>query len=186
MRIYFLFLAYTLMLVLFAFPDTLIAQQEPAKVTTKNKNTLIEKYRNRLQLNASTVYSGYGVESAVDGNPHTSWFSQSGDTASLGKTPWVEITFPEDITVKQVTIIGNRHSPFLENFSITVGRLEMFDKDGKRLFDSQKDGAGPAFDFDFLLRREMEHVRRIRFTSVADQGKMNSYNDVALGELQVE
>jgi hypothetical protein len=158
----------------------------PTKVTTDNKNTLIQKYQKQLQANASSAFGGYGVERALDGNPFSSWFSRGGDAASLGTSPWVEVAFPENLSVKRVTILGNRHSPYLTNYSVTEGRLELFDQTGKQVLELKAKGSGPAFDFDFQLPAAVADIRRIRFTSIADQGNLNAFKDIALGEIQVE
>src|SRR5215510_10611648 len=86
------------------------ADQEPAnkelpKVVTDNKNTLVKEYRKELQVTASTFWPGWAPEKVIDGNVETSWFTQRGDAAAKGTKPWITITFPEDVTVRRVTIV---------------------------------------------------------------------------------
>jgi hypothetical protein len=161
-------------------------QPEIPPVTTNNKNTLLKKYRPQLKLNASSVWPGWPTGNAFDENPQTSWFSARGDAAALGQKPWVEFTFPEDVTVKRVTVLGNRDPAWLKGFTILGGQLEVFDKDGKKLYSSTNDGIGPASDFDFRMTRALSGIRIIRFTALGDQGKENGYDDIAIGEIQVE
>ena len=161
-------------------------QEKPAPVKTNNKNTLIEKYKNQLKLKASSFWSGWPVTSAFDGNALSSWFSARGDSAAHRTNPWVEVTFPEDVTVKRITILGNREAPWLKGYTIVGGKIEVFDQSGKTLYKSTEDGIGPASDYDIRPRAAITRVRTIRFTALGDQGKQNIHEDVAIGEFQVE
>jgi hypothetical protein len=171
----------------FGHTHSAVAQvQEIPPITTNNKNTLLKKHRPQLKLNASSFWPGWPVEHAFDENPQTSWFSARGDGAALGQKPWVEFTFPEDVAIKRVTVLGNRDPAWLKGFTILGGQLEIFDKNGKKLYSNTNDGIGPAADFDFRMTRVLSGARVIRFTALGDQGKENGYDDIAIGEIQVE
>lgn len=159
-------------------------KEAPAKV--ENKNTLIQQHKDKLELSASTFYQGWPVERAFDGDAATSWFSASNDAAAKGTKPWVQVTFPEDVTVSRVTILGNREPPWQIGYSILAGSIELRDKDGKRLHYEEGDAAGETKDFQVKLKKLLAGVRTIRFTSLGDEGDKNPFHDIAIGEFQVE
>src|SRR5262245_1343077 len=66
-------------------------------VTTDNQNRLVKRYRQQLQLSASSVWQGWPTDKALDANVETSWFSAQNDAAALGSRPWVQATFPQDV-----------------------------------------------------------------------------------------
>jgi hypothetical protein len=160
--------------------------KELPPVTTDNKNTLVKKYRDKLKATASTVYPGWPAEKVLDGNVETSWFSATGDTTTKGTKPWVNITFPEDVTVSRVTVLGNREPAWLKGYTILAGSLELLDGDGKRLFYDDNDGIGNFRDFDFKMKKPVGKVRSVRFTSLGDEGDQNPYVDIAIAEIQIE
>ncbi|MCI0456473.1 MAG: discoidin domain-containing protein [Gemmataceae bacterium] len=162
-----------------------LAQDIP-QVTTNNKNALVLEHRARLKLSASSVWGGWPVENAFDGNVQSSWFSERGDTVAHGRKPWLQVTFPADVTVKRVTVLGNRDPSWLKGYTILAGTLELLDQHGKRLAQRENDGIGAGYDFDWKLDTPMKGVRSIRFTSLGDQGKANPHDDIAIGEFQVE
>jgi len=47
-------------------------------------------------------------------------------------------------------------------------------------------GVGNFRDFDFKLKKAMNRVRSIRFTSLGDRGDQNPFNDIAIAEIQVD
>jgi hypothetical protein len=151
-----------------------------------NSNALIREHRKELKLSASSTWPGWPVENAFDGNAETSWFSDRDDTAAHGKQPWVEVTFPADVTVRRVTILGNRDPQWPKGYTILAGGVELQNKDGKRLAFDENDGKGQLSDFDFKFAKPVQGVRTIRFTALGDQGKQNPYDDIAIGEFQVE
>jgi hypothetical protein len=156
------------------------------KITTDNKNTLIRQHREKLTLTASSTYPGWPPDNAFDANAETSWFSTTDDSAAKGKKPWLEVTFPTDVTVHRVTILGNRDPAWLNGYTILAGSLEFLDKDNKRIHYEENEGTGNFRDFDFQLARPLAGVRSIRFTSLGDQGNLNPYGDIAIAEFQVE
>jgi hypothetical protein len=79
-----------------------------AAPTTPVTSPLLDRYRSKVVTSASTTWPGWGPERLIDGDPRTSWFSARGDAAALGKKPWVALAFPQDVTVKKVSLLGNR------------------------------------------------------------------------------
>jgi len=174
-----------LLLALPARPDAPKDGKAPA-IKTDNSNALGKEHRKELKLTASSTWNGWPVENAFDGNPESSWFSAANDTAAHGKNPWVEVTFPADVAVQRVTILGNRDPAWLKGYTILAGSVALRDKDGKRLAFDENDGIGNFSDFDFKFAKPVAGVRSIRFTALGDQGKQNPYDDIAIGEFQVE
>jgi hypothetical protein len=166
------------------FPTSLGADAKKEK--TENKNTLIAKHKDNLKLSASSTWNGWPVEKLIDGDTGTSWFSAQGDTATKCGIPWVEVEFPEDVTISRVTLLGNREVNWPRGFDVLLGKLELFDKNGKRLHAVEDEGVGEHHDFDFTLKQSVKGVRKVRFTSLKDQGDKNEFSDIGIAELQIE
>jgi hypothetical protein len=60
------------------------------------------------------------------------------------------------------------------------------DQKNKRLAFDENDGIGNAYDYEFVFKKPVTGVRSIRFAGLGDQGKENPYDDIAIGEVQVE
>jgi hypothetical protein len=165
--------------------EALKAQNVP-ELTTDNRNSLVRKYPGKLLLSASSIWDGWPEALAFDGNPHSSWFTAKGDASAHGTKPWIQLTFPEDVTVKRVTICGNRDPRWLKGYTILAGTIELLDARGKRLAFHENDGSGKAYDYDWKLPAAVAGVRTIRFNALGDQGKENPHDDIAIGEFQVE
>ncbi len=88
--------------------------------------------------------------------------------------------------IRRITVLGNRDPAWLNGYTILGGRVEVYDKDGEELFKQDDDGRGTASDFDFKFKMPLDKVRRIRFRALGDEGRENPYDDVAIGEIQVE
>jgi F5/8 type C domain len=170
----------------FAQEKPKVNPKEPPKVKTDNKNGLIKKYRDKLELAASTTYPGWGCEKAIDGNLETSWFSNTDDSVAKGKKPWFEVKFPEDVAISRVTVLGNREPSWLKGYTILAGGLELLDKDGKRIHYEDNEGIGNFFDFDFKYDKPKGKVRTVRFKILGDQGDENPYGDIAIAEIQID
>ena len=155
-------------------------------VQTDNGNALVLRHAKELKMSASTEYPGWPATNAVDGKVETSWFSIDNDSAAKGKRPWIAVSFPEDVTVKRVTVLGNREPQWLTGYSILAGRIELCDKEAKVLHKMENDGLGNGKDFDLRLEKPMAGVRCVRFTSLGDEGDRNPYGDIAIAEMQVE
>jgi hypothetical protein len=151
-----------------------------------NRNTLLARYKGQLKLSASSTYDGWPLEKLIDGNTGTSWFSKQGDSAAKCQIPWIEVEFPEDVTVSRVTLLGNREANWPFGFDVLLGRLELYDKDGTRLSKQVEEGAGVHHDYDFALDKPVKGVRKLRFTSLRDQGDQTQFEDIGLAELQIE
>jgi hypothetical protein len=159
---------------------------EPPPVQTDNSNALVMKHLKELKLSASSEWNGWPTSNAVDGKVETSWYSTQDDSAAKGKRPWIAISFPGDVTVKRVTVLGNRDPQYPIGYSILAGRIELFDKDGKVLHNMENDGLGNGKDFDLKLEKPLAGVRCVRFTSLGDEGDRTPHGDVAVSEMQVE
>ena len=143
-------------------------------------------FAGRLVAAASSTWPGWPAERIVDGDPTTSWFSDRGDAAAHGRTPWVSITFPVDVTVKKVRILGNREPAWPTGFTIHYGRLELLDDKGVVIAKLENEGRNTLADIDFVLKTPATRVRTVRFTSLHDDGDKTGFADIALGELLVE
>jgi hypothetical protein len=151
-----------------------------------NQNSLVKEYKDKLKLSASTFWPGWPASSAFDGDPKTSWFSAKDDAAAFNKMPWVRVEFPDDVTIRRVTILGNREVAWPTGYTIGVGNIELLDKDGKKLLVQANECGENHLDIDFPLLKPVTGVRAIKFVSLADEGDKNPYSDIALGEFQVE
>lgn len=167
-------------------PPKRVEVKELPKVATDNTSALVKKYRDKLKFTSSTFWPGWPEEKAFDGNLETSWFTQRGDAAAKGTKPWIEVTFPEDVTVKRVTILGNREPAWLNGYTILAGAVELKDAQGKRLHYEDNEGVGNFRDFEFRMKDPVTKVRTVRFTSLGDQGDQNPYDDIAIAEMLIE
>jgi hypothetical protein len=156
------------------------------KVVTDNKNTLVKEHRARLKVTASSFWPGWEPAKVIDGNVQTSWFSERGDAAARGKKPWLMVTFPKDVTVARVTILGNREPAWFDGYTIRSGMVEFLDGAGKRLWVDENEGVGNRRDFEFKPKKPIAHVRSIKFVSLKDEGDKNPYDDIAIAEFLVE
>jgi hypothetical protein len=138
-----------------------------------------------FSLATSSTWSGWPASNATDGNEQTSWFSGSGDSAARGKSPFFEMKFHSPRTIHRVTILGNRDPSWPRGFTILMGRLDVFDDAGTVLASKKETGVGDKSDFNFDVG-EMPGVRRVRFTSLRDEGDHTGYGDVAIAEFRVE
>jgi hypothetical protein len=152
----------------------------------ENKNTLVEKYRAKLAVTASSACQGYPPEMALDGKKETSWYSALGESAALGKKPWLMVTFPEDVTVNRLTVLGNRDPNYPIGYSILTGLAEFLDADGKVLWKEECDAIGDKKDFEFKPKEVIKRIRAVRFTSLKDEGDQNSSQDIAVAEILIE
>ena len=167
-------------------PGPALAQDEiQPPIKTKNSNALIKEHHKQLQLSSSSSFDGWPESKALDGDPKTSWFSEQDDSVAKGKTPWIELKFPDNVEVKHVTVLGNREPEWLNGYTVLKGKLELIDADGKVVFTKEAETTDKTRDFDFVLPKGMK-IRSVRFTSLGDQGDMNDYGDIAIGEIQIE
>lgn len=172
--------------VLFTLAFSFALASDSEKRPNLNQNSLIAEYKEKLKVSASTFWPGWPASQAFDGDPKTSWFSEKGDAAALNKQPWMKVEFPDDVTIRRVTILGNREEAWLKGYTIGVGKIELYDKDGKKLLVQANECGENHLDIDFPLLRPVVGVRAVRFVSLMDEGDQNPYSDIALGEFQVE
>jgi hypothetical protein len=158
---------------------------EPKK-DGENQNTLVQKYKDKLQVTASSFYQGYPPERVIDGDKQAVWFSAAGDSAAQGRQPWVMIAFPEDVTVTRLTVLGNRDPTYPLGYSVLTALAEFLDADGKVLWKEERDAAGDLKDFEFTPKEIIKKVRSVRFTSVKDEGNVNGSQDIAIAEVLME
>jgi hypothetical protein len=151
-----------------------------------NQNTLITAHLEKLKFSCSTQWAGWPPERAFDGDPTTSWFTARGDAAAHGKMPWLEVEFPADVTVRRITLHANREPPWQIGYTIRVGRLQCFDAQGKVVYEKSGELGGKTETIEFRPPQPIAAIRRIRFTSLQDDGDKNPYDDIALGEMFVE
>jgi hypothetical protein len=144
----------------------------------------LARWRGKLRARASSEWTGWVAERAIDGDAATSWFSERGDAAAFKRRPWIEVIFPVDVTLQHVLALGNREPPWQIHYSIVVARVDFFDSSGKLLASQGNETGSPTFDIEFHFGAAIKGVRRLRFTSVADQGNLNRHEDIAIGELQ--
>ena len=119
-----------------------------------------------MQVNASSASFGFPATQAVDGDLATSWLTSFGDSTGFGQSPFIEVTFPADVGVAQVRLLGlNRQLPGHE---ILTGFVQAFDASGTEIFNSGSVQL-PALSFDLRVPVDRDGVRRVRFTSTSDQ-----------------
>lgn len=152
------------------------------RVEDKNTNTHVTAYRDKLKIEATSEWAQWPVAHAFDGKEETSWYSNGGDAPQNGKTPTVTVTFPENVKIKRVTILGNRDPQYPTGYFVLEGKIELLDKDGKVLDAHEMKGEGEKHDFDLILKK-FTTVRAVRFTMTKDEGRSGC---VGLGEFQVE
>lgn len=159
---------------------------EPPPVATDNRSLLVAAGPDAVTVSASSVYSGWPATNAIDGDVKTSWYSNSNDSAAKGGAPFLQLEFREPVTVRRVTVLGNRDPAFLHGYTILSGRIDVYDARERLLASMKSDGTGNRRDFDFRLEIPALDAKVVRFTSLADEGDKNQYGDVAIAEIQIE
>lgn len=157
--------------------DPLKAEQKPAAA---NGNALVTKHRAKLMATASSQWQSWPVTHLLDGNEKTSWYSNGPDNTSTVNKPWVKLTFPEDVSVTRVTVLGNRDPEYPNGYTVTDGTVELLDANGKVISEHALTGAGEKSDFDLRLTTPTK-VRAVRFTMTK-----SLTGNCGLGEFQVE
>jgi hypothetical protein len=157
---------------------------EPKKPA--NTNALVKEFKGKLAVTCSTFWPGWPPERAFDGDLKTSWFTERGDTVVNKKKPWIKVEFPRDVEVQRVTVHGNREHPWEKGYAFLAGKVELLDKDGTVLATDDNDGMGDDRDFEFTFKKPVGKVRAVKFTALGDEGDKNPYDDVAVGEIEIE
>lgn len=148
-----------------------------------NSNALLKDHAGKMTYDASSQFNGWEIGKLFDGDEKTSWYSATNDTPQSGQQPWVRATFPENVTVSRVTILGNREPQFPKGYFVLAGTLELLDADGAVLLKKELESKGEKHDFDYELRIPEKNVRAVRFTCTKDEKIQNC---VGLGEMQIE
>jgi F5/8 type C domain len=147
----------------------------------KNTNALVTKHREKLELKATTDWApNWPVDHLFDGKEETSWYSNQPDSTATESKPAVTVTFPEDVKVKRVTVMGNRDPQYPTGYFATEGFVELLDASEKVVSKHELKSAGEKHDFDLKLDKFVT-VRAVRFTMTKSE---NGY--VGLGEFLVE
>jgi F5/8 type C domain len=148
----------------------------------KNTNALIKRHREKLKLTASSTWEGWPLDNLFDQAETTAWFSQNGDSPQNGRTTWVQATFPYAVTIKRVTILGNRDPNHPTGYFVTAGTFELLDNDDKEIAKEEVKSNGEKHDFDWILDKPTK-VRTAKFTATKCE---TSTSCVGLSEFQVE
>lgn len=172
--------------ILFAMRAFTATAADEAPAAAPNSNAIIKQHQDKLKLTCSSYWSGWPPARAFDGDVTTSWFTARGDAAAKGTMPWIEVEFPADVSVRRVTLAANREAPWEIGYTIRVGRVEFFDADGKVLLARSGELGGKQEELEVRPATPIAAVRRIRFTSLQDDGDKNPYDDLAIGEMLVE
>lgn len=147
-----------------------------------NTNTLVKAHREKLKLEATSEWESWPVAHLFDGDEKTSWYSNNGDAPQNGKTPTIKVTFPENVAVKRVTVLGNRDPQYPEGYIALEGKIELLDKDNAVISSHEIKATGEKHDFDLILTK-LTTLRTVRLTITKDDGKNSC---VGLGEFQIE
>ena len=146
-----------------------------------NSNALVTKHKANLEVKASSDWGGqWAATNLIDGEETTTWYSNTPDNTVSGSKPVVTLTFPADVSVKRVTILGTRDPSYPTGYTVTEGTLELLDKDGKAVAKHELKAAGDNSDFDLPLTAATT-ARAVRFTMTK-----STNGSCALGEIQVE
>ena len=159
--------------------DPPVGIRKPARPIVASSNAIVIAHRAALVITTNSEWHGWEAKKAFDDDEQTSWFSQPTQV----NNPWICATFPKDVTVRRVTILGNREPSYLIGFGVLNGQLELFDGDGVLIVRCELAHIGERHDFDCAFKTPYTRVRSIRFTSTRDE-RNNRY--IALGEFQVE
>ena len=131
-----------------------------------------------VRVDTSSYRSDDSAAMALDGDPATSWFTADGDAANLGGTPFYQLTFPEDVTVTNIEMLGNRDPA--DGFDFLRGMFQLFDSDGNELYNSG-DVALAAPDRDINLDvGSIGSVRQFRFTGTADESLSPGFSELRI------
>ncbi len=150
------------------------------EVGEKNTNALVTKHKDKLELKASSVWEGWPTTNLTDGDEKTSWYSNSPDSTLAETKPAVTVVFPEDVSIKRVTLMGQRDPTYLTGYTVSEGTIELLDKNDKVIATHEMKAAGEKSDFDLILDK-FHTVRAVRFTMTKSE---NGY--CGMGEFMVE
>jgi len=125
------------------------------------------KYPGIASITASSNWPGYEPSRVIDGNLNTSWFTNAGDAASTGATPYLEVAFDQDVIVSEIRIYGNRE--YANGYDFIEGKVQLYDVSNNLLYESGLLSL-PAPDRDLIFTvSDVANVRRVRFTITNDE-----------------
>ncbi len=126
---------------------------------------------------ASSFLAGSPPTLAIDADPQSSWFTDEGDAANQGGSPFLEVILPADRDLSQVRLLGNRQIPNGRDFF--AGIVQAFDGVGVEIFNS---GALPILTLsrDLSVPLDLGQVRRVRFTATSDEGFTPGLSEIQL------
>ena len=153
------------------------------KEVTTNTNRVLAAMKGQVTVLASTEQGDWPATRLIDDDPFTYWVSAAGDSKAKGKTPRVELQFPEEATIGRVTVLGQRGD---STAAVTVFRIKLLGADGTVLKAGTVHGKEPFFDADWTLPAPVEGVSWIVILSLADNGDKNTSGSVALGEILID
>ena len=115
----------------------------------------------------SSAYSSAGPTKAFDYDLDTSWRASADDSLDRGRTPWLEVAFPNPVTVHRVAVRGPRNGGGFASRA----RLELFDAAGLPAGTVESlDLPAPAHDADVVLPAPVAGVARVRFVALEGSG----------------
>ena len=132
-------------------------------------------------MKATTDWApSWPVGHLFDGNEQSSWYSNTPDSTMNEEKPAVTVTFPDDVKIKRVTVLGNRDPQYPTGYFVTEGTVELLDGKGKVISSHELKSAGDKHDFDLILDKFVS-VRAVRFKMTKSE---NGY--CGLSEFMVE
>ncbi|XOV82413.1 MAG: putative Ig domain-containing protein [bacterium] len=128
---------------------------------------------------ASSSRSGGPVFNAFDGDLSTTWYSAFGDSVAFGASPFIEVSFRQDVSISEVQVFGARVINS-GNTAIREGVVQIFNADDQEIFNSGP-VTFPEPNWDAVIPvPDLNGARRIRLTPTIDGNSA-----VRLAELRV-
>ncbi|RYY00077.1 discoidin domain-containing protein [bacterium] len=128
-------------------------------------------------VNVSSEYSSTWTKNRlIDGNLNTSWFTAVNDAANLGKSPYIEIIFPQAVNIKGVNLKGNRE--YQNGYDILEGTLIVNSQSGSSSYNVKF--PEPNRDFDITFNQNINSVSSVKFQITKDESV-----DPGLAEFEV-
>lgn len=147
-----------------------------------NSNRLMNQYRGQITARASSQWGGWEASKTIDGNPNSSWFPTG--SANMQQPAWLEVTFPQDVTFKRLTVLGNRE-PNWPGYGTRKMKVEFRDATGSVIqVHTGPPVKGNDCDFPNL---NYAGIRSIKITILEDgNGQRGGAQMTSIGEVQAE
>jgi WD40 repeat protein len=149
---------------------------------TDNSNELVLQHRGGLAFATNFGPSDEPPSEAVDGRLERVWQPFWSRKPLPGPPRWFGLTFPVDVSVRRVTVLGGR--PWGSGLSAL--RLEVRDSAGKVLQSRQGERDGDFNDFEFRFPAAVERARALRLLLADDAGASKFPAQIVVGEVLVE